>query len=166
VTIRPIRLLGDPVLRTPADAVTSFDAGLRDLVRDLLDTVTGRPGRAGVAAPQIGVAARVFAYAANRQVGYLVNPRITDSSGVQDGDEGCLSIPGLAFATPRALQVTAAGVDEHGEPVTVTGTGLLARALQHETDHLDGVLYVDTLRGPARREALRAVRAAFRGPGS
>ncbi|MDG6106532.1 peptide deformylase [Dactylosporangium aurantiacum] len=161
MTIRPIRVLGDPVLRTPCETVTSFDAELRALVRDLLDTVTGEPGRAGVAAPQIGVGLRVFSYAANQQVGYLVNPTITARDGVQDGDEGCLSIPGLWFPTPRAMHATAEGFDEHGEPVTVTGSGLLARALQHETDHLDGVLYVDTLKGETRRQALRAVRSQF-----
>lgn len=161
MTIRPIRVLGDPVLRTPCETVTSFDAQLRALVRDLLDTVTGEPGRAGVAAPQIGVGLRVFSYAANQQVGYLVNPTITALDGVQDGDEGCLSIPGLWFPTPRAMHATAEGFDEHGEPVTVSGSGLLARALQHETDHLDGVLYVDTLKGDTRRQALRAVRSQF-----
>jgi len=161
VTIRPIRLLGDPVLRTPAETVTTFDADLRALVRDLLDTLTGAPGRAGVAAPQIGVGLRVFSYGADDVVGYLVNPRIVDRDGEQAGDEGCLSIPGLAFPTPRAMRVTAEGVDEHGEPLRVTGTGLLARALQHETDHLDGVLYIDTLKGDARRQALRAVRSTF-----
>ncbi|MFD0577721.1 peptide deformylase [Dactylosporangium darangshiense] len=161
MTIRPIRVLGDPVLRTPAEPVTSFDAELRALVRDLLDTLTGEPGRAGVAAPQIGVSARVFVYGAGGVTGHLVNPRITARSGAQDGDEGCLSIPGLSYPTPRAWQVTAEGLDEHGEPATVTGTGLLARALQHETDHLDGVLYVDRLTGDARRQALRTVRATF-----
>lgn len=164
MTIRPIRVLGDPVLRTPCETVTSFDAELRALVRDLLDTVTGEPGRAGVAAPQIGVGVRVFSYAANKQVGYLVNPTITAVDGAQDGDEGCLSIPGLWFPTPRAMHATAAGFDEHGEPVTVSGSGLLARALQHETDHLDGVLYVDTLKGDGRRQALRAVRSQFARP--
>jgi peptide deformylase len=164
VTIRPVRLLGDPVLRTPAETVTSFDAELRALVRDLLDTLTGEPGRAGVAAPQIGVGARVFSYGADNVVGYLVNPRIVARSGEQSGGEGCLSIPGLGFPTPRAMQVTAEGFDEHGEPVRVSGTGLLARALQHETDHLDGVLYIDTLKGEARREAIRAVRSMFARP--
>jgi peptide deformylase len=159
VTIRPIRLLGDPVLRTPSDPVTSFDAELRELVRDLLDTVA-LPGRAGVAAPQIGVNVRVFSYYADDVIGYLVNPTIVARDGAQDDDEGCLSIPELYFATPRAMHVTAEGVDEHGEPVTVTGSGLLARALQHETDHLDGILYIDTLKGDARRQALRAVRSA------
>ncbi len=164
MTIRPIRVLGDPVLRTPCETVTSFDAELRALVRDLLDTVTGEPGRAGVAANQIGVGLRVFSYAANNQVGYLVNPTITAVDGTQDGDEGCLSVPGLWFPTPRAMHATAEGFDEHGEPVTVSGSGLLARALQHETDHLDGVLYVDTLKGDTRRQALRAVRAQFARP--
>jgi peptide deformylase len=166
VTIRPIRVLGDPVLRTPCETVTSFDAELRALVRDLLDTVTGEKGRAGVAAPQIGVGLRVFSYAADQRVGYLVNPTITAVDGVQDGEEGCLSIPGLWFPTPRAMHATAEGFDEHGEPVTVSGSGLLARALQHETDHLDGVLYIDTLKGDARRQALRAVRSQFAGPRS
>ncbi|GAA0739352.1 peptide deformylase [Dactylosporangium roseum] len=161
MTIRPIRLLGDPVLRTPAETVTSFDAELRQLVRDLLDTLTGEPGRAGVAAPQIGVSARVFSYGADQVVGYVVNPRVVELGGEQDGDEGCLSIPGLAFPTPRAMRAVVEGVDEHGEPVRVAGTGLLARALQHETDHLDGRLYIDTLKGDTRRQALRAVRSAF-----
>jgi peptide deformylase len=160
VTVRPIRLLGDAVLRTPCDPVTTFDAELRALVRDLLETVA-EPGRAGLAAPQIGVTARVFSYNAEDQIGYLVNPVIVARDGEQDGEEGCLSIPGLYFPTPRAMRVTAEGFDVHGEPVTIEGSGFLARALQHETDHLDGVLYVDTLTGDSRRQALRAIRAAF-----
>jgi peptide deformylase len=159
VTVRRIRLLGDPVLRTHCETVTRFDAELRALVRDLLDTVV-EPGRAGVAAPQIGVSARAFAYNADGALGYLVNPVIVAREGEQDGDEGCLSIPQLYFPTPRAMHVTAEGVDEHGEPVTISGSGFLARALQHETDHLDGTLYIDTLTGETRRQALRAVRAA------
>jgi peptide deformylase len=159
VAVRPIRLLGDPVLRTPADPVTEFDAGLRELVQDLLDTLTGERGRAGVAAPQIGVGLRVFSYDADGAVGYLVNPVIVERDGEQDGEEGCLSIPGLYYPTPRAMRVTATGFDQYGEPVTVSGTGFLARALQHETDHLNGVLYVDTLGGDIRRRALREIRA-------
>jgi peptide deformylase len=160
MTIRPIRLLGDPVLRTAADPVTSFDAELRSLVADLMDTLLGEPGRAGVAAPQIGVAARVFSYAADGQQSYVVNPTLEVGTEVQDGEEGCLSIPGLYFPRPRAATATVRGFDQHGEPITVSGTGFLARALQHETDHLDGVLYVDGLTGDARRQALRAIRAA------
>lgn len=160
MTVRPIRLLGDPVLRTVADPVTSFDAELRALVTDLLDTVRGGPGRAALAAPQIGVSARVFAYEVDGHRGHLVNPVLELAAEQQDGDEGCLSLPGLAFPTPRARVVTARGLDQYGEPLTITGTGELARALQHETDHLDGRLYIDRLRGDARRQALRAVRAA------
>lgn len=160
MAIRPIRLLGDPVLRTPAEPVTSFDAELRRLVSDLMDTLLGAPGRAGVAAPQIGVAARVFVYLADGARGHLVNPTLELSAEQQEGEEGCLSLPGLAFNTPRARYATARGFDQYGEPVTVSGEGFLARALQHETDHLDGRLYVDTLRGQTRREALRAIRAA------
>ena len=161
MTIRPIRLLGDAVLRTPCDPVTSFDAELRALVADLLDTVTGRPGRAGVAANQIGVSARVFSYAVDDAVGYVVNPVLTVvSEEIQDGDEGCLSIPGLYFPRVRAESATVEGFDQHGEPITVAGTGFLARALQHEVDHLDGKLYIDGLTGDPRRQALRAVRAA------
>ena len=159
MTIRPIRLLGDPVLRTPAEAVTDFDAALRDLVTDLMDTLLGAPGRAGVAAPQIGVSARVFVYEADGVRGHLVNPTLEVSEELQDGDEGCLSLPGLYFPTPRARHATVRGFDQHGEPLTVAGEGFLARALQHETDHLDGTLYVDTLRGDARRQALREIRA-------
>jgi peptide deformylase len=160
VTVRGIRVFGDPVLRTVCEPVTSFDAALRALVEDLLDTVA-EPGRAGVAAPQIGVSARVFAFHTGERKGYLVNPRITAVDGTQDGPEGCLSIPELFFPTPRASTATAQGVDVHGEPVSVTGTGLLARALQHEVDHLDGKLYLDALTGDVRRRALRAVRSAF-----
>jgi peptide deformylase len=161
MTIRPIRLLGDAVLRTPCDPVISFDAELRALVTDLLDTVTGKPGRVGVAANQIGVSARVFSYAVDDVVGYVVNPVVTAlSEEIQDDEEGCLSIPGYYFPRVRAASATVRGVDQHGEPIVVSGTGLLGRALQHEVDHLDGKLYIDGLTGDARRQALRAVRAA------
>ena len=159
MTMRPIRIIGDAVLRTPCDAVTDFDAGLRALVADLMDTLVGAPGRAGVAAPQIGVSARVFVYDADGHRGHLVNPTLELSEEPQEDDEGCLSIPGLYFPTPRAMHATARGFDQYGEPLTITGSGFLARALQHETDHLDGRLYVDTLRGDTRRKALREIRA-------
>lgn len=159
MTLRPIRLLGDPVLRSLAEPVTDFDATLRTLVADLMDTLLGAPGRAGVAAPQIGVAARVFVYGTDGARGHVVNPEIEISGEDEDEDEGCLSLPGLYYPTPRARRATVRGFDQHGEPLTVTGEGFLARALQHETDHLDGTLYVDTLRGPVRRTALREIRA-------
>jgi peptide deformylase len=164
VAIRPIRLLGDPVLRTVADPVTSFDVELRALVTDLMDTLVGVAGRAGVAAPQIGVSARVFSYDADGHHGYVVNPTIEVSGERQEDEEGCLSLPELSFPTTRATHATVRGFDQHGEPVEVSGSGYLARALQHECDHLDGRLYVDTLRGEVRRQALRAIRAATAPP--
>jgi len=157
MTVRPIRLFGDPVLRTECDPVTSFDKELRDLVADLEDTVRV-PGRAGVAAPQIGVSLRVFSYNVSGQVGHLVNPVLSGFDGEQDDEEACLSLPGLGFPTRRALSVTARGFDQHGEPLVIEGTGFLARALQHETDHLSGTLYIDTLKGEVRRQALRELR--------
>jgi peptide deformylase len=160
MSVRPIRILGDPVLRTPCEPVTSFDAELRAVVTDLMDTLFGADGRAGVAAPQIGVSVRVFVYNAGGQVGHLINPSLVVGEEQEDGEEGCLSLPGLYFSTLRADRATARGLDWHGEPLTIDATGFLARALQHETDHLDGRLYVDRLTGDARRQALRAIRAA------
>ncbi|GHJ07904.1 peptide deformylase [Micromonospora humidisoli] len=159
MTVRPIRIIGDPVLRTACTPVTRFDTALQHLVDDLMDTLTGEPGRAGVAAPQIGVDAQVFVYDADGHRGHLINPTIELSDDTEDDDEGCLSIPGLYFPTRRALHATVHGVDRHGDPLTISGSGFLARALQHETDHLAGRLYVDTLRGDVRRKALREIRA-------
>ena len=159
MTIRPIRELGDPVLRTPADEVRAFDRELAALVRDLEETVD-HPGRAGLAAPQIGVSARVFSYNVDGEIGHLVNPRVVElSEETQDGDEGCLSIPGIWAPTVRALHAVVEGFDVHGEPVRLEGTGLMARALQHEVDHLDGKVFLDRLAGDARKAALRALRA-------
>jgi peptide deformylase len=160
MAMRAIRLLGDPVLRTACDPVTTFDAELRELVTDLLDTQLGAPGRAGLAANQIGVSARVFVWNAGGSVGHIVNPSLMVSEERQDGEEGCLSIPELYYPTPRAMHATAYGFDQHGEPLTVQGSGFLARALQHEAGHLDGQLFVDTLAGDTRRRALREIRAA------
>ncbi|GIE80519.1 peptide deformylase [Actinoplanes philippinensis] len=157
MTVRPIRLFGDPVLRTPADEVTDFGPQLRELVRDLEDTVR-EPGRAGVAAPQIGVSLRVFSYNVGGVVGHLVNPVLSGHAGEQTDEEGCLSLPGLGYETTRYDTVVATGFDQHGEPLVIEGAGFLARALQHETDHLDGRLYVDTLTGDVRRQALREMR--------
>jgi peptide deformylase len=163
MTVRPIRIFGDPVLRTEADPVTAFDAHLRDLVADLEDTVRVR-GRAGVAAPQIGVSLRVFSYNVAGQVGHLVNPVLSGFEGEQDDDEACLSLPGLGYPTKRAMAVTARGFDQYGEPLVIEGTGFLARALQHETDHLAGTLYIDTLTGDVRRQALRELRRVSPSP--
>ena len=159
MTIRAIREVGDPVLRTPADEVKNFDKELAGLVRDLLETVD-HPGRAGLAAPQIGVGLRAFSYNVDGVIGYLVNPTIVElSEEIQDGDEGCLSVPGIWAPTARAMHAVVEGFDVHGEPVRVEGSGLMARCLQHEVDHLDGKLFLDRLTGDARKSALRALRA-------
>jgi len=157
--VQPIRLFGDPVLRTPAEPVTTFDKELRTLVKDLTETMLEAPG-AGLAAPQIGVGLRVFVYDVDDVVGHLINPTLDLSDDEQDGEEGCLSFPGLVFDTPRAWHAVARGFDEHGEPVTIEGTDLLARCVQHETDHLDGVLFIDRLDAETRKEAMRAIREA------
>ncbi|HYH25914.1 MAG TPA: peptide deformylase, partial [Blastococcus sp.] len=142
-----------------ADPVTAFDAHLRALVTDLEDTVR-EPGRAGVAAPQIGVGLRLFSYNVDGVIGHLVNPVITErSEETQDDDEGCLSIPGLYAPTVRAMHCVAEGFDVHGAPLRLEGTGLMARCLQHEVDHLDGKLFLDRLTGEARKTALRALRS-------
>jgi peptide deformylase len=159
VAVRPIRLFGDPVLRTKAAPVTDFDAELRSLVRDLTDTMLDAPG-VGLAAPQIGVGLRVFTYAVDEEVGHLVNPQLSLSEETQHDLEGCLSIPELTFECTRALSVVATGFDMHGEPVTIDGSDMLARAIQHETDHLDGILFVDRLDRETKREAMRAIREA------
>ena len=157
--IQPIRLFGDPVLRQRAVEVVDFDKELRKLVDDLTETMLDAPG-AGLAAPQIGVGLRVFTWNVDGEVGHLVNPQLDLSEEEQFGPEGCLSIPQLSFDCHRALHVVAKGFDVHGEPVVIEGSELLARALQHETDHLDGVLFIDRLDDETRRAAKKAIREA------
>ena len=157
MAIQPIRLFGDPILRTTALEVVDFDKELHRLVQDLTDTMLDAPG-AGLAAPQIGVGLRVFTWNVEGEVGHLVNPVLDLSDETQDGDEGCLSIPGLTIDCRRALSVVARGFDRHGEPVTIEGSELLARAIQHETDHLDGVLFVDRLTPELRKQSMKEIR--------
>jgi peptide deformylase len=159
VAIQSIRLFGDPVLRTPAAPVTTFDKELRGLVKDLEETMMDAPG-AGLAAPQIGVSLRVFTYYVDGVLGHLINPDLDLSDELQEGEEGCLSFPGIYYDTPRALRVVAKGMDLHGEPVTIEGSQLLARAIQHETDHLDGILFIDRMDRSQRKLALKAIREA------
>jgi peptide deformylase len=160
VSVTPIRLFGDPVLRTRATEVTTFDAELRKLVADLADTMHDEGG-AGLAAPQLGVSLRVFTYAVDGIEGHLVNPTF-DLVGEEEqvGPEGCLSIPGLSWDCRRHLHVVAHGLDMYGEPVAIEGTEMLARCIQHETDHLDGVLFVDRLDPETRKQAMAEIRAA------
>ena len=159
MSVRDSRLFGDPVLRTVAAPVVDFDKQLRQLVRDLTDTMLEAPG-AGLAAPQIGVGLRVFTYNVQDVVGHLINPELTLTEDTQTGDEGCLSIPGLTFDCTRAFGVVARGFDMYGEPVVIEGTEKLARCIQHETDHLDGILFVDRLDAETRKDALKAIREA------
>ena len=157
MAIQPIRLFGDPVLRQRAAEVVDFDKELRRLVDDLTDTMLDAPG-GGLAAPQIGVGLRVFTWNIEGEAGHLVNPRLDLSEETQDGSEGCLSIPGVSVDCRRALSAVARGFDVHGEPVTIEGSDLLSRALQHETDHLDGVRFVDRLDAERRKLAMKAIR--------
>ncbi|GAA3014111.1 peptide deformylase [Kitasatospora albolonga] len=164
MAIQPIRLFGDPVLRATAKPVTTFDKELRRLVKDLTDTMVDAPG-AGLAAPQLGVSLRVFTYRVDGVLGHLVNPDLSLSEEEQDGPEGCLSLPGLRFDTKRAYGVVAKGFTMYGDPVTIEGTELLARCIQHETDHLDGVLFLDRLDREQRKAAMKAIRDADWGQG-
>ncbi len=159
MAVKQIRLFGDPVLRTPADEVVDFDKQLRRLVADLADTMRDAGG-AGLAAPQLGVGLRVFTWYVDGELGHLVNPNLDLSDEQQDGEEGCLSFPGVYVDTPRALRVVAKGWSMHGEPVSVEGSELLARAIQHETDHLDGILFIDRLDRERRKQAMRMIREA------
>jgi len=159
VAVKPIRLFGDPVLTTPAAEVTTFDKELRKLVKDLTDTMLDAPG-AGLAAPQLGVSLRVFTYDVDDVIGHLINPVLDLSDETQEGDEGCLSVPDLAFNTRRSMRVVAKGMNMHGEPVVIEGSELLARCIQHETDHLDGIMFVDRLDAETRKEAMKAIREA------
>lgn len=155
---RPIRLFGDPVLKTVSTPVEQIDDRVRALVDDLVDSVR-LPGRAGVAAPQIGVNLRVFSYNVDGEIGYVINPEIVEVSGEPElVDEGCLSVPGLWHRTPRRPFAKVRGIDLDRNEIEVSGTGLMAQALQHEVDHLDGLLYLDRLEKEERRAAMRAVR--------
>ena len=165
MTAYRIVYLGDPVLRTSGDPVTGFDAALARLIADMFETMYAAQG-VGLAANQVGVGLRVFVFDCDEdggygQVGHVVNPRLVETRGQTAEDpEGCLSLPGLQFPTPRAEWAAVEGFDQAGQPVRIEGKGYLARCLQHETDHLDGKVYTDRLTGEARRTALRAIREA------
>ncbi|MDT3343588.1 MULTISPECIES: peptide deformylase [Microbacterium] len=157
MAVRPIRIFGDPVLRGTCAPIDDIDDGVRSLVTDLVDSVA-EPGRAGVAAPQIGVALRAFSYNVDGVIGYVLNPVLEVSGDPEPTGEGCLSVPGLwhdALRHPWA-RVTGLGLD--GAEIVIEGEGLLAQALQHECDHLDGILYLDRLPKDVRRQAMREVR--------
>ena len=160
MTVREIRLFGDPVLRETAVPVGPADPAVAALVQDLLDTVQV-PGRAGVAANQIGIARRAFAFNVDDRLGYLLDPRLVEVRGEpEEFDEGCLSLPGLSFPTRRHPWARSVGTQLDGSVLEVTGEGILAEALQHEQDHLDGRVYLSRLEPAVRREAMAAVRRA------
>jgi peptide deformylase len=159
VTERQIRIFGDPVLKTVSDPIKPTD-DVTGLVEDLLETVEV-PGRAGVAAPQIGVNQRAFSYNVDGVIGYILNPVLVEVSGdPEEMDEGCLSIPGFYFPRMRYPYARVTGVDMDGNPVELSGEGVMAQALQHETDHLDGKLFVDGMDKEGRRAAMGAIRNA------
>jgi len=157
MSIQRIRHFGDPVLTAPASQVVDFDKELRKLVKDLTETMLDAPG-AGLAAPQIGVPLRVFVWDVDETLGHLINPTLDLSEEMQEGDEGCLSFPDLLYPTPRSMRAVAKGFTMHGEPVVIEGTELLARALQHETDHLEGILFIDRLSEADRKLAMKEIR--------
>jgi peptide deformylase len=154
-----IVVVGDPVLAKPTRPVTSFDAELAALIDDMFASLAVAEG-VGLAAPQIGVDLSVFVYdcpdgSGGRARGHVVNPTIETSGEEETADEGCLSVPGPYHELPRYAEATVRGVDQDGQPIEVSGTGFFARCLQHETDHLKGVLYIDHLPRNRRRRILR-----------
>ena len=160
MTVRQIRIFGDPVLRSVCDPIVPGDKRAAGLIEDLLETVQV-PGRAGVAANQIGVGQRAFSYNIDGEIGYVINPVLVEVSGEPDlVDEGCLSVPGFYFPRMRYPFARVEGIDLDGNPVTVSGEGVMAQALQHETDHLDGHLYIEGLEPETKRSAMRAIRQA------
>ncbi len=158
MTERPIRIFGDPVLKTVSDSITPGDPAAEGLVTDLLDSVRV-PGRAGVAACQIGVNLRAFSYNVDGDVGYIINPELVETRGEAElVDEGCLSVPGFYFPRRRFPYARVRGIDLAGNAVELSGEGLMAQALQHETDHLDGKLFIEGLDKEQRRDAMRLIR--------
>ena len=158
MTVMRIRTLGDPVLKTPSADVDAFDASLRSLVEDMFETMYDAPG-VGLAAPQVGLSLRLFVFDDGQETkGAMANPTIVDMSGEQSEDEGCLSIPGIYHPTPRATHVRIEGVDLDGRPTLMEGEDLLARIFQHETDHLNGLLFIDRLDEAGRRQVLAELR--------
>lgn len=160
MAVREIRLFGDPVLSEVCEPITDIDDGVRALVTDLCDTVAF-DGRAGLAATQIGHTQRAFSLNIDGKVSYVLNPELVSVEGtpVATG-EGCLSVPDLWFAVERYPRATVRGIDLDGNEVVITGEGLLAQALQHECDHLDGKLYLRRLNREQRGEAMRQIRSA------
>jgi len=160
VAVRPIRLFGDPILKSRTDPLDIPSTRAEDLVADLLDTVR-LPGRAGVAANQIGVGLQAFSYNIDGDVGYLLNPHLVRVWGEpEDMTEGCLSVPGLSFPRVRYPSALARGFTLSGEEIEVEGHGLMAQAIQHELEHLQGILYFEGLAPEHKKKALQDIRSS------
>jgi peptide deformylase len=164
--LRPILRLGDGVLHRPAQPVDQVDADVQALIDDMIQTMYAAPG-IGLAAPQVGVSLRLFVIDLSlghqaRDLIVLVNPRFVEREGMQLEEEGCLSLPGFNATVARPERAVVTGLDREGHELSIEGTGLLARAFQHEMDHLDGRLFVDRLRGVKRDAILRKVRKLTR----
>jgi peptide deformylase len=159
--IRPILKYSDSLLHQPAREVATFDDSLQVLIDDMIETMYAAPG-VGLAATQVGAPLRVFVI--DTSVGrdskgliVMVNPTFVERDGMQLEDEGCLSVPGFNATVVRPARAVVSGLDRHGEPQTIEGTTLLARAFQHEMDHLDGIVFVDRLRGIKRDLIVRRI---------
>ncbi len=162
MAIRQIRLLGDPVLRQKAKRITRFDPSIQQLIDDMIETMQDAPGT-GLAGPQVGVLLRVVTIEVDEQVYVLCNPEITEMEGEYEPEEGCLSIPGYVANVKRALKVTVKARNRRGKEIKIKADGLLAHAIQHELDHLDGILYIDRL---PSLDLLRKVPVAPEGEGT
>ncbi len=167
MAVRPVRIYGDPVLRQKSAEVAAVDDSVRQLVADMRETMKAYNG-VGLAANQVGVAQRVLVVDVpvddeRRAAFAMVNPVIETRSGTEVGEEGCLSMPGIYEEVTRALDVKVRALDEQGREYTLEASGYLARAIQHEVDHLDGVLFVDRLSALKRTFLRRALDALARG---
>lgn len=160
VLIRKIRLFGDPVLKAECQVIDTIDESVRQHVQDLLDTVN-KDGRAGLASNQIGHQLRAFSLNIEGDISYMLNPETVSLDGEPElTGEGCLSVPDLWYPVMRYPKATVRGINLEGKEVVVEGEGLLAQALQHECDHLDGMLYIDRLSREERGKAMREIRAS------
>lgn len=162
MAVFPIRTFGDAVLNTPAAPVDTFDGTLERLIDDMLETMYAAPG-VGLAAPQIGISKRIFVYDVGEGPGHLINPELVESSGEWEFDEGCLSVPERFWPITRPGYARLEGVDLGGNPVSLEGNELMGRMLQHEFDHLDGMLLLERLDKRERKAALRDLRRAALG---
>jgi peptide deformylase len=160
--LRPILRLGDSILSEPARAVDTITPEIEALIDDMIETMYAAPG-IGLAAPQVGVSLKIFVIDLSlgrdpAGLHAMINPQFIEREGMQLEEEGCLSIPGFTATVARPSRVVVEGLNRHGEKYRLEGTGLLARALQHEVDHLHSCLFVDRLRGISRDLILRKIK--------